>query len=107
LKLTRRYQEHRSPGRYITLKADDELLLMCDLENLARLNESENLNLSEERYLKASASHKDGEDEADEKSDTSAMEERVFVELLMLPGAVLLGKTLGDLRNFMLQDVIQ
>jgi len=103
LKLTRHYQEHKSPGKYITLKADDELLLMCDIENLARLNESENLNISEEKYLKAPAS---GEDKADEKSDTSGIEERVFVELLMLPGAVLLGKTLGNLRNFMLRDVI-
>lgn len=103
LKLTRNQQEHKSPGKYVTLKADDELLLMCDLENLARLNESENLNISEERYLKAPVSDRDA---VEVKSATSEMEERVFVELLMLPGASLLGKTLGNLRNFMLQDVI-
>lgn len=103
LKLTRNHQEHKSPGKYVTLKADDELLLMCDLENLARLNESESLNISEERYLKVPVSESDG---AEVKYDTSEMEERVFVELLMLPGASLLGKTLGNLRKFMLQDVI-
>ncbi len=101
LKLTRDHQEHKSPGKYVTLKAEDELLLICDLENLARLNESENLNISEERYYKTPDSQEDVE-----KSDTSEMEERVFVELLMLPGASLLGKTLGNLRNFMLQNVI-
>ncbi len=103
LKLTRHYQEHKSPGKYVTLKADDELLLMCDLENLARLNESEDLNISEEKYVKAPASKTDA---ADGKSESPEMGERVFVELLMLPGASLLGKTLGNLRNFMLQDVI-
>ncbi len=103
LKLTRNHQEHKSPGKYVTLKADDELLLMCDLENLARLNESKDLNISEEKYVKAPSSHPDA---ADEKSESPDIGERVFVELLMLPGASLLGKTLGNLRNFMLQDVI-
>lgn len=103
LKLTRNHQEHKSPGKYVTLKADDELLLICDLENLTRLNESKDLNISEEKYLKAPSSPTDT---ADEKLESSEIAQRVFVELLMLPGASLLGKTLGNLRNFMLQDVI-
>ncbi|HEA21838.1 hypothetical protein LCGC14_0665950 [marine sediment metagenome] len=103
LRLTRQYQEHRSPGKYITLRADDELLVMCDLENLTRLNESEDLNISERRYLNTSATK---DDKTDKNEESSEMKERVFVELLMLPGASLLGKTLGNLRNFMLQDVI-
>lgn len=103
LKLTRNHQEHKSPGKYVTLKAYDELLLMCDLENLTRLNDSKDLNISEEKYLKAPASNTDA---SNDKSESSEIGERVFVELLMLPGASLLGKTLGNLRNFMLQDVI-
>src|SRR5690606_6853361 len=45
LKLTRSKQITNAPGRYITLKANDKLLLMCDLENLAKLNEAEGLSV--------------------------------------------------------------
>lgn len=100
LKLTRNYQVHSSPGKYITLKADDELLLMCNLENLARINTSENLSIVEEP-----STEKD-DTIAGENEKPQDMEQRVFVELLMLPGASLLGKTLGSLRSFMMQDAI-
>ncbi|MCB0449834.1 SLC13 family permease [Mariniflexile maritimum] len=100
LKLTRNYQVHSSPGKYITLKADDELLLMCNLENLARINTSENLSIVEEP-----STEKD-DTVAGENEKPQDMEQRVFVELLMLPGASLLGKTLGSLRSFMMQDAI-
>ena len=100
LKLTRNYQVHSSPGKYITLKADDELLLMCNLENLARINTSENLSIVEEP-----STEKD-DTVAGENEKPQDMEQRVFVELLMLPGASILGKTLGSLRSFMMQDAI-
>src|SRR5690554_3165699 len=64
LKLIRHNYTYNSPGKYITLKANDQLIHRCDLEK------------------------------------------RVFVELLMLPGATLLGKTLGNLRYFMMPDII-
>ncbi|MEO8933856.1 MAG: SLC13 family permease [Xanthomarina sp.] len=96
LKLIRNNYTHNSPGKYITLKIDDELILMCDLENLTRINKSENLNITNDK--KALKLH-DSQSELD-------LDERIFVELLMLPGASLLGKTLGNLRSFMMQDTI-
>lgn len=45
LKLTRKKQITNAPGRYITLKANDRLVLMCDIENLAKLNDAEGLSV--------------------------------------------------------------
>lgn len=102
LKLTRNNRIHNSPGKYITLKVDDELVLMCDLENLARINKSENLSIHEEMYLKTAID----EDIKDDDGSDDPLDTRVFAELLMLQGASFLGKTLGQLRNFMFQDAI-
>jgi di/tricarboxylate transporter len=108
LKLTRRNRVHNSPGKYITLKAEDELLLMSDIKNLARINDSENLSLNEGEYLHAQylKDHQYAEDKQDAEDKPADLDERIFAELLMLPGALLLGKTLGNLRGYMLQDVI-
>jgi len=100
LKLTRGNRIHNSPGKYVTLKENDELLLMCDIENLTKLKVSQNLGFNEHDYWLKTDKKKD------EEKKVSKLDERVFVELLMLPGAALLGKTLGNLRGFMLQDVI-
>ncbi|WP_339709158.1 SLC13 family permease [uncultured Kriegella sp.] len=102
LKLTRNNKAHNSPGKYITLVKDDELLVMCDLQNLSRLHESENLGINENDYL-ISQQTEEGEGIT---SKSSELDERVFIELLMLPGASLLGKTLGNLRRYMLHDAI-
>lgn len=102
LQLTRNNRIHNSPGKYITLKQDDELLILCNLENLARIKTSENLSVYDGKSLKSLEN--DNENELD--NETSDLNEHVFVELLMLPGASLLGKTLGSLRSFMLQDAI-
>lgn len=100
LKLTRNNRVHNSPGKYITFKANDELLLMCDLENLTRINESENLSLNEEKYFvpQELSNIKDKKE--------NELDARVFIELLMLPGAQFLGKTLGNLRSSMMQDIV-
>lgn len=102
LKLTRNNRIHNSPGKYITLKVDDELLLMCDIENLARINESENLSIHEEMYLQEAIDKEAGNNEVSD----NPLDARIFAELLMLQGAPFLGKTLGQLRNFMIQDAI-
>ncbi len=102
LKLTRRNRVHNSPGKYVTLKADDELLLMCDIKNLSKINESVNLSITEGEYMEAQY-EKDGKNSQSKSGD---LDERIFAELLMLPGALLLGKTLGNLRSYMLQDAI-
>jgi di/tricarboxylate transporter len=101
LKLTRNNKAHNSPGKYITLKTGDEILLICDLQNLSRLNKSENLSLHEKKNLFES-SLEDGQ----ERESGSNEWEQVFVQLLMLPGSPFLGKTLGNIRYSMLQDAV-
>ncbi|CAM3575041.1 SLC13 family permease [Zobellia roscoffensis] len=103
LKLTRKNRVHNSPGKYITFKADDELLLLCDLENLSRINESENLSLNQEQYY---APIQDTELNDETNTNEDELDQRVFAELLMLPGAQFLGKTLGQLRSLMMQDMV-
>lgn len=107
LKLTRNNYTHNNPGKYITLKIDDELILMCDLENLERINKSENMNIYDKESLNIHQQEEitDPNNSDKDKEKETNFEERVFVELLMLPGASLLGKTLGNLRGFMMQDV--
>ncbi|MCK0136233.1 SLC13 family permease [Arenibacter sp. S6351L] len=100
LKLIRDNRIHNSPGKYITLKENDQLLLMCNILNLTKLNDSQNLGLNEQIYWMGADHQSTGEDKVPK------LEERVFVELLMLPGAALLGKTLGNLRGYMQQDIV-
>ncbi len=107
LKLIRDNQVHNSPGKYITLKENDLLLLMCNLEILARLNKSESLSIVDGKADDSSFNEEiDINSFQDKKEAPDDFDTRVFVELLMLPGASILGKTLGNIRNFMMQDVI-
>ena len=50
LKLTRGNRIHNSPGKYVTLKENDEILIMCDIENLSKLKVSQNLGINEQNY---------------------------------------------------------
>ncbi|WP_445735828.1 SLC13 family permease [Mariniflexile sp.] len=104
LQLIRDNRIHNSPGKYITLKQDDELLLMCNIENLARIKTSEKLSVYEGESIEGLEIEQ--KKEKKNKTNASELDEKVFVELLMLPGASLLGKTMGSLRSFMLQDAI-
>ena len=88
LKLLRDNRIHNSPGKYVTLKENDELLLMCNILSLSKLSDSQNLGLNEQNNWMAVDHGATGE------KMVPKLEERVFVELLMLPGAALLGKTL-------------
>lgn len=99
LKLTRNKQITNAPGRYITLKAKDKLVLMCDLENLTRLNEAEDLSIH-----KTKENLKKKENEEDENS--KKQEDLGFVELLILPGSILIGKTLKQLRKQTFQNAL-
>ncbi|MDO6817554.1 SLC13 family permease [Zobellia sp. 1_MG-2023] len=104
LKLTRNNRIHNSPGKYVTFKANDELLLMCDLENLTRINESENLSLNQENYF--APAQESGPKKDQIIKEEGDLDKRVFVEFLMLPGAQFLGKTLGKLRSLVMQDIV-
>ncbi|NGX85046.1 SLC13 family permease [Aequorivita sp. KMM 9714] len=96
LKLRRGKQTINAPGRYISLKEGDRLVLMCDLENLTELKKAEGLSI-----------HKDEEDKGDDeqtdkekdKEASKISKEWTFVELLILPGSILIGKTLKQLRK--------
>ncbi|MGA9637448.1 SLC13 family permease [Flavobacterium sp.] len=93
---------HNSPGKYITLKENDELLLMCNIESLEHIEKSNNLSVHDEK----SKDEIDIESNETKTKTTTVLDENVFVELLMLPGAALLGKTLGNIRSFMIKGAI-
>ncbi|MBK5214235.1 MAG: SLC13 family permease [Flavobacteriaceae bacterium] len=96
LKLTRNKQITNAPGRYITLKANDKLVLMCDIETLAKLNDAKDLSIhkTQEKDKKRLETENEEEGESVKKQD-----ELGFVELLILPGSILIGKTLKQLRK--------
>lgn len=101
LKLTRNKQITNAPGKYITLKANDRLVLMCGLENLSEINEAEGLSIHKKRESKTKITA-----ENEESGSKTKSEEFVFVELLILPGSVLIGKTLKQLRKQSFQNAI-
>lgn len=99
IKLNRNKEITNAPGRYITLKEKDKLVLMCDLENLARLNEAEGISVHKNKESKKSEK-KDNEAETDSKKE----EEWQYVEMLILPGSILIGRTLKQLRKQTFQN---
>jgi di/tricarboxylate transporter len=108
-----------APGRYISLRPADKLVVMCDFENLLRLSEQEDFIINEH---KNSASEEKKEKNKDQEIHESVKEEKkekpkkedkkeerekpIYAELLMLPGSSLLGKTLKDLREYSLKGAI-
>ncbi|WP_290626478.1 SLC13 family permease, partial [Altibacter sp.] len=95
LKLTRDGQITNAPGQYITLKEGDALLLMCDLENLSRLNDAEGLTIHEDTL-----SHNQvPESESDMQESKKIHSGNALIELLILPGSNLIGKTLTQIRQ--------
>ncbi len=103
LKLIRMGQVTNEPGKYISLKEKDKLLVMCDVDTLAKLNTDKGITV-----------HKDQEPidieemDLDEKGEESKkrLEGFGFVELLILPGSILIGKTLKQLRKQRFQGAL-
>ncbi|MFA9195838.1 SLC13 family permease [Flavobacterium sp. FBOR7N2.3] len=103
LQIIRNNLVHNSPGKYITLKEGDELLLMCNIENLALIKKSDDFSVYEEKDVD------ELQLEAEKNKETEVITElyeNVFVELLILPGAILIDKNMGSLRSLMIQDAI-
>jgi di/tricarboxylate transporter len=96
LKLTRDKQITNAPGRYISLKKNDRLLLMSDLENIAKLNKTEGFSVHKQR--KEDKTNESTEVENDEETNKK-QEDLGLVEILILPGSFLIGKTLKQLRD--------
>lgn len=96
LKLTRNGRTTNAPGRYITFREKDKLLLMCDVDSLTKLQETEGITIIEEQE------HQEKENDTSEKSDQKekhpSEENLGLIELLILPGSFLIGKTLKQLR---------
>ncbi|SRX73641.1 sodium:proton antiporter [Aequorivita antarctica] len=103
LKLTRNKQITNAPGRYITLKANDKLLLMCDLENLTKINEAEGLSVHK---TQENDKKKIAEKFEEENGNAKKQDDLGFVELLILPGSILIGKTLKQLRKQTFQSAL-
>ncbi|MDG3582085.1 SLC13 family permease [Galbibacter pacificus] len=89
LKLTRKGISNKSPGKYITLKKNDKLLLSCNMENLVKIKGTEGLVINEYDVSDVSV---DDNIEIDPQQNT-------IVELLMLPGAPLLKYSIDELKG--------
>ena len=114
LKMTRNFAVTNAPGRYIKLKQGDRLVVMGDFDNIIQLSKEEGFIINENKEREKLKGEKKKEDRKnkDEKKkkeqDTDEAEEikLTYAELLMLPGSVLLGKTLKDLRSYSLQGAV-
>ncbi|MAN58966.1 MAG: SLC13 family permease [Flavobacteriaceae bacterium] len=105
LKLIRGNQVNNAPGRYIKLLKGDKLLLLCNLENLMRLNEFKGLDIHERLNVGEAAYNLDAFDLPKKNKDLNENPENLgFVELLVLPGSNLIGKTLKQIRKQSIQN---
>lgn len=101
LKLTRNNQITNAPGKYITLRKNDKLVLMCNLEALAKLKEAQKLS------IRKTKDRNNADTEGEEGSEDSKKPNQIgFIELLILPGSVLIGKTLKQLRQQSFQNAL-
>jgi di/tricarboxylate transporter len=105
LKLIRNNQVNNAPGRYITLQQNDKMLLLCNLENLMRLNEFKGLDIHERLNVGEAAYNLDAFELPKKNKEGNENPENLgFVELLILPGSNLIGKTLRQIRKQNLQN---
>ena len=100
LKLTRDGITTNAPGKYITLKAGDTLLVNASMENLMKAKETEGITLFNEGMIALSDA------EGNEENKEPSKKETHIVELLILPNSDLLGKRLGDIKPTMIMDAI-
>ena len=111
IKLIRNEEVINAPGRYISLRSGDKLIVMCDFENLVRLAQEEGLIINDNKKTNTQEEEKEEKEETENRKTEKEKEkqkkaETTYVELLMLPGSVLLGKTLKDLREYSLKGAI-
>ncbi|RKS53013.1 di/tricarboxylate transporter [Gillisia mitskevichiae] len=85
------------PGKYTILKAKDQLLLRCNLENLVLFKEHKGFSVIKEENKKFILPITDAE----------GLEENIqVVEILMLPNSPLIGKSIKSVGNFDLQGAV-
>lgn len=109
LKLIRKGVESHNPDKDTVLRKNDSLLLSCDLENLMQMKSSNEVLISSNHDDGlANLSNREFSD-TETKNDYSkkrGSNNAILVELLMLPGARFLGKSLNGLRTAMPHDAI-
>lgn len=96
LKMMRNYRVTNAPGKYIRLQKGDRLVVMSDFEFMVKLAKTEGFIINEKRR-KAEEEQTEQEEKNLKPSELNSL---VYIELLILPGSILLGKTLRDLRYF-------
>ncbi len=92
LKLIRDEQVINDPGKYIELKANDNLVLMSNLDNFQSFLKENGFVLNEKRQKQHIENFNRG-DQDQKQSDVT------YIETLILPGSNLIGKTLKGLRR--------
>ena len=90
------------------LKDGDRLLLSCDLENLLRIKSSGEVLIASDHNEAATFSNREFKDNStgEDMSQKEQKGDNILVELMMLPGAHFLGKSLNELRTVMPHDAI-
>ncbi|MFB9052395.1 SLC13 family permease [Formosa undariae] len=101
LKMTRGGITTNAPGKYITLKEGDTLLVNASMENLLKAKETEGITLFNETETDTN----EVEDKPEEEKPTTKKDTHI-VELLILPNSDLLGLRLGDIKPAMIMDAI-
>ncbi|MCF8714411.1 SLC13 family permease [Joostella atrarenae] len=96
LKLTRNGISNKSPGKYITLRKGDKLLLSCNMDSLVKIKDTEGIIIN--NYKVSNDQTSDDE----ENSNEFDSKQNAFVELLMLPGAPLLKRSINELKGKMI-----
>lgn len=98
LRLKRKGITNYHPGKFTTLKEGDQLLLLCNLENLMKLKDADGFTVIKEEANKKLA---------DPITDSEKLEENVqVVEILMLPNSPLIGKSIKKVGGYDLYGAV-
>ncbi|MEW4923487.1 SLC13 family permease [Algibacter sp. 2305UL17-15] len=103
LKFVRNGKEDHEIDSKTLLKKGDRFMLSCDLENLLNIKSSDEVLIASDGIEYATFSHKEFKDYGNKKELPSTIQQHdtVLVELMMLPGARFLNKSLEELRAIM------
>jgi di/tricarboxylate transporter len=95
IKLIRDHKVVNAPGKYVDLRAGDELVMMGTVEDLAPFINQEDFILHSRRGVTPTESQEE-EVETDQPDKPVVMR---YIEMLILPGSNLIGETLRKIRR--------
>lgn len=96
LKLIRDRQVINAPGKYVTIQEDDELILLSEISEITDLSATNEISFNEKQEENNAKIDNEDQQQSENKKLT-------YVELLILPGSEMIGKTIKNLRNMSLQ----